>query len=578
MGFVDRGGGRESKGSSLRRSKKNPGAAAARVKREENPTASSAPSQPPVPPTLSQGNHRIDASVAILSRKFDADRERLLDRASEESRCGAFLCWCSEFEKQETLSKRCAEKPGQLYCYLGVHPDNVDRTNKKAHQSWIDVTEQLVKPQQCVGVLTGIDMSRELSTHFAQEFLFHSLVDVAAKNSLPVVLHVHPDPDSASRFVELYKGSIAERFPDQVFLLRDAIALALCSEPFADLLRSHSHTLLAMISARGFFDADTFERAKDMLIQLSAEQLIVVTDSPWHTPQNIPDEHLRTLHNEPANLSFVWQWIGGLWGRGDIDEIVSDNLLRCFFRPIQLNSELPPHSADEGDLSRTSEDDPNPVPEDRAETSDTTGHLLPIPNGRVSVAYLCIKCRSRCFDETFRVTHGPDAARQSALSKTRLAPCEEAIFIRHDSTLPTLGVRVSGEGVVCGSCGGKLGTVIKNPVCPCGSTLEGSTMRIIPSRVEIVDEALSVDDLLRQARDELEERSSTDDLEDKPSERGRKKEPKKNVKANNKSNFTNFRNKSFAQTPVAPVVSKEQKEGRRSKKGKRGKLSSDEED
>jgi hypothetical protein len=34
-------------------------------------------------------------------------------------------------------------------------------------------------------------------------------------------------------------------------------------------------------------------------------QLVVCSDSPWRTPQNLPDEYLRTLRNEPANLPSV---------------------------------------------------------------------------------------------------------------------------------------------------------------------------------------------------------------------------------------------------------------------------------
>jgi hypothetical protein len=34
-------------------------------------------------------------------------------------------------------------------------------------------------------------------------------------------------------------------------------------------------------------------------------QLLVCSDSPWRTPQNLSDPYLRTLRNEPSNLPSV---------------------------------------------------------------------------------------------------------------------------------------------------------------------------------------------------------------------------------------------------------------------------------
>ena len=42
--------------------------------------------------------------------------------------------WFSDIEKQSGLSDLCKSNLGQLYCIIGIHPDNVDRTNKKSHE------------------------------------------------------------------------------------------------------------------------------------------------------------------------------------------------------------------------------------------------------------------------------------------------------------------------------------------------------------------------------------------------------------------------------------------------------------
>ncbi len=57
---------------------------------------------------------------------------------------------------------------GQVYCVVGIHPDNVDKTNSKKFESMNDHIEELGRRPESVGVLTGLNMSREVRTHFAQ--------------------------------------------------------------------------------------------------------------------------------------------------------------------------------------------------------------------------------------------------------------------------------------------------------------------------------------------------------------------------------------------------------------------------
>ncbi|KAH9598863.1 hypothetical protein LSM04_002962 [Trypanosoma melophagium] len=92
MGFVDRGGGRESKGGSLRRSKKNPGASAAR-KASAARQPQHATRVPPTMPSFTDKEQHIDAAIAILARKLEVDRDVLMARASQESGVAAILTW-----------------------------------------------------------------------------------------------------------------------------------------------------------------------------------------------------------------------------------------------------------------------------------------------------------------------------------------------------------------------------------------------------------------------------------------------------------------------------------------------------
>jgi hypothetical protein len=150
----DRSGGRESKGTSLKKSKNNPGASAARVKTVAKAVGQSGPvvSLPAPAP----GREKFfDCGVALLSRQFDRDRERVVARAAEEGDCCGMLVWFADIEKQVVVADFCKSFSGRCYFATGVHPDNIDRTNKKSHPEWAEKIEELAKRPECVAIYSG---------------------------------------------------------------------------------------------------------------------------------------------------------------------------------------------------------------------------------------------------------------------------------------------------------------------------------------------------------------------------------------------------------------------------------------
>lgn len=90
------------------------------------------------------------------------------------------------------LSDLCKVNSGFCYFVTGIHPDNIDGTNKKAHDTWLERSEELARRPECVGILSGLNLSREMKTHFAQEQLLKQSFELADKLLLPVILHI-PD-------------------------------------------------------------------------------------------------------------------------------------------------------------------------------------------------------------------------------------------------------------------------------------------------------------------------------------------------------------------------------------------------
>lgn len=198
----DRMGGREAKGSSLKKSKKNPGCATAKMKKEKkvDPVGPSFSAPPPVPIV---GDY-FDCGAALSSRQFDRDRDRVLTRATTDGVC-SIINWFSDIEKLSTLIDLAkSNNPGFCYFFAGAHPDNVDKTNKKSHEGWLEKVEEAARRPECVGILTGLNLTREMATHFAQESLLRAHLALADKLLLPVVLHV-ADGQSLEKAIEILR-------------------------------------------------------------------------------------------------------------------------------------------------------------------------------------------------------------------------------------------------------------------------------------------------------------------------------------------------------------------------------------
>lgn len=452
MGFVDRGGGREAKGTSLRRSKKNPGAPTTKNKSAHKnyitPTTRATPTPPaacgpfitalaeacsvaqtdsaasaaaaaaaeaPVVQLVlataqqSASPLHIDAAVALLSRKLEDDQEGIYRRAAEEGRLAGALCWCNEVEKQATLLDTCVQRnklyraaaassasaaaPAEatrhvrfqddvlaaspvavtagsphsptsvgvaLYAVLGVHVNSIDRVNMRLHDQWIKELEENVKHGDVVGVLSGLNLSRDHGTHYAQERLLRECWRVAGTARLPLVLHLYAADSAAltetvNRAAELMqellgaasKDAAASGAPSAVVLYNGLAALH-ASPAMQQLVRTHRPSVVdadapsetafyVLVSAEGLVerqagDEDGADAAGGVTAPIESlaallpsrgvgnseedtsapthatmdlSQLLIGTGAPWGTPQNLPDPYLRTLPNEPGNYLYV---------------------------------------------------------------------------------------------------------------------------------------------------------------------------------------------------------------------------------------------------------------------------------
>lgn len=519
----DRSGGREAKGSSLKKSKSNPGSAAALKLKAKSATATRQSLA-----GLFEGARLIDTAAALASRLFDHDRDRSIKRAVEEG--VATVAWTNDMEKLASLADLCRDNSGVVYFACGVHPDNVDRANKKVSDAWIDRVSELACRGECVSILSGLSLARDVSTHFAQETLLRSCAALALKFHVPLTLHL--TPCAVERAVEILRaeGVLAG---DVRVLAHDAVTAVAGDSSKLQLLLDAG--LYASVSAAGLLDSEetSRERVLACIRCIPPNRLLLCSDSPWRTPQNITDTYLRTLRNEPSNLPFVVSAVAEVLG---VEAAQLTDSLRVNGESLYgLGAALPAPAAP---LPLANTDLVLPLAQDTPSTAAAAA----------ATVYRCRKCRALLFPHSAVVVHEAISGSHAVARKGREEGlCSSNLFLHGAQSV---GLMTNRDVVECDECGAKVGRAFETDgSCACGATVQGPILRINAAKVDAAfaiesDEQLA--ELGRQSQTELElSRLKLDCAEGTGEEGKRRVKRSKIVKERGAGNFSSYRNKSF---------------------------------
>ena len=99
------------------------------------------------------------------------------------------VVWNNDWEKIDSVLKLCELNPGYAYCAVGVHPNNIKRTNDRAAADRMSRMEDLAVLPHMVAIACGLDYSREIAAHFPQEKMLESQLELAARVRLPVIVN-----------------------------------------------------------------------------------------------------------------------------------------------------------------------------------------------------------------------------------------------------------------------------------------------------------------------------------------------------------------------------------------------------
>jgi Tat protein secretion system quality control protein TatD with DNase activity len=274
-----------------------------------------------------------------------------------ESGVDAVVTFCTDHTRMEELAALVKANTGFLYFLAGIHSDNVKRNNEKEFQTKLSELRTLALQPSCVGVLASLDLTRAFASHYPQIQLLQSQLLLAAEIQLPVICQ---QVGAADRLAEVIAEFRAEQ--EQAAGGAGAGAEGDEEEGGASNWRSRVAVLFdlgneekglrAFLAAGCFIMIDgalcdsTSEDAlalRRMLPLVPLDRLLLASNSPLHTPQNIPDTYVRTTRNEPSNLPFVYPVIADAYNAAVAPEPGSeprDPVLACADGSATVSSKL----------------------------------------------------------------------------------------------------------------------------------------------------------------------------------------------------------------------------------------------
>ena len=491
-----------------------------------------------LPHPLNRTGKYFDCACALLSRHFDRDRDRVLTRAQAEGVCG-MITWFADIDKQVQVVESCKRHEGLCYAVVGINPDNIHHTNKKMQGGWISTLTDLAVRPECVAIATGLNLSRQVATHFAQESLLRSCCALAASAKLPLVLHIgngssssddHCDAsaDSLQRSLEILaeEGWLGGE-PQGAIVLYDA--LSACGGDVDKVRMVVGGGIFCMVSAAMLTgEGDEVDRTQKCLRVIPAELLLACSDSPWKTPQNIEDAYLRTLRNEPCNMDAVVAAIsaarstegGAETGDGeDMAVVLKSNALRVFnisdgteestTTDNSLGQEeegalvaavdtfelkMAAIAIGRGDGTSAKSDEGEFLQPTTSPAEDLTAdeYVASADDGDADHAYYCGKCRQPLARRECVLRHplpAPTGDGKKSVFRVGHEQCEASLFLTL-AAIEALGtLQAQGtESVLCAECGANLGRVFPlGTLCSCGAQVDGPVVALIPSKVAYSD-------------------------------------------------------------------------------------------
>jgi len=253
----------------------------------------------------------FDAHSHLNFPQFDEDREEIIEEMKNHGI--ATICVGTD-KKTSRESVELAKNNRNIWAVIGLHPTDTD-------EDFLEREYEALLYERVVGVgECGLDYFRGREKEKKQKDVFHSQIQFALKQNLPLMLHLRPSVGSMDAYTEGL--DILESY----------------SREYGDTLRGNSHFFVGDSAvAKRFLDLGftmsfdgpiTFSNEYDEVIRYIPDDMILAeTDAPFAAP--IPH---RGKRNSPLYIEAIVERLSALKQRekDEYGKVLVDTTLRIF--------------------------------------------------------------------------------------------------------------------------------------------------------------------------------------------------------------------------------------------------------
>lgn len=262
----------------------------------------------------------VDSHAHLEGKKFDADRDAVLERARAAGVNAILAIGSGTGPGSLDCALRIADQHDWIFATIGIHPHEAALCTEPDYAEM----EKLSRHPKCIawGEI-GFDYYYDHSPRGTQRTVFLRQLELARAAKKPIVIHCRPSDNSTNAWDDTFAlleahwartgfGGILHCFTGNKAQMQRALDIGF------------------LISFSGMVTFPKLTDIRECARECPLDRMLIETDSPFLAP--VPH---RGQRNEPAFVSFVAQEIAALRGLepSDIAEVTSRTFRRFFSLP-----------------------------------------------------------------------------------------------------------------------------------------------------------------------------------------------------------------------------------------------------
>ena len=260
----------------------------------------------------------IDIGVNFTNKRFDKDREQLIDRAQAANLNHILITGTCVEESKKALAlceQYQSQYPNFLSCTAGVHPHDADHVSS----DYLEQLESLAQQPHVKAIgECGLDFNRNFSTPAQQQKVFSEQVALAEKLAMPLFLHQRDAFEPWFSTLSPYIGKVPAMVSHCFTGTKSELMQCLSADMY--------------IGITGWLcDERRGQALRDIVSLIPLNRLLIETDAPYLTPRTIRPKP-KSSRNEPSYLPFIVKEIAEITGldQTDIASHTSFNAQKVF--------------------------------------------------------------------------------------------------------------------------------------------------------------------------------------------------------------------------------------------------------